>query len=40
MSNRYPIAIINIEIDYKLVDVNVHPSKWEIRISKKDNYIS
>ncbi|MDI9540717.1 MAG: DNA mismatch repair endonuclease MutL [Bacillota bacterium] len=35
MSNRYPIAIINIEIDYKLVDVNVHPSKWEIRISKE-----
>jgi DNA mismatch repair protein MutL len=35
MSDRYPIAIINIDIDYKLVDVNVHPSKWEIRISKE-----
>jgi len=35
MSDRYPIAIVNIGIDYKLVDVNVHPSKWEIRISKE-----
>ncbi len=35
MSDRYPIAILNIDIDYKLVDVNVHPSKWEIRISKE-----
>lgn len=35
MSDRFPIAIVNIAIDYKLVDVNVHPSKWEIRISKE-----
>ncbi|HPX31898.1 MAG TPA: DNA mismatch repair endonuclease MutL [Erysipelotrichaceae bacterium] len=35
MSDRFPIAIVNIDIDYKLVDVNVHPSKWEIRISKE-----
>jgi DNA mismatch repair protein MutL len=35
MSDRYPIAVVNIDIDYKLVDVNVHPSKWEIKISKE-----
>jgi len=35
MSDRFPIAIVNIAVDYKLVDVNVHPSKWEIRISKE-----
>jgi DNA mismatch repair protein MutL len=34
MPDRYPICIFNIEADYKLVDVNVHPSKWEIRLSK------
>lgn len=33
--NRYPIAIINIEIDPYLVDVNVHPSKLEIKFSKE-----
>lgn len=32
---RYPICILNIEMDYQLVDVNVHPSKWEIRLSKE-----
>lgn len=31
---RYPIAILKIYMDPKLVDVNVHPSKWEIRLSK------
>ena len=34
-SNRYPIIIINIEMDQRLVDVNVHPSKWEIRLAKE-----
>lgn len=33
--DRYPITILNIEMDAQLVDVNVHPSKWEIRLSKE-----
>lgn len=33
--DRYPIAIINVKMDAQLVDVNVHPSKWEIRLSKE-----
>ncbi|MBR3891064.1 MAG: DNA mismatch repair endonuclease MutL [Bacilli bacterium] len=33
--DRYPITIINIETDYSLVDVNVHPSKQEVRLSKE-----
>ena len=33
--NRYPIAIINMEIDPYLVDVNVHPSKLEVKFSKE-----
>ncbi len=36
--DRMPIAVINIEMDYRLVDVNVHPSKQEVRISK-ENYL-
>ena len=35
MDNRYPIVIINIKADYQLIDVNVHPSKWEVRLSKE-----
>lgn len=34
-SDRYPIVVLNIEMDAQLVDVNVHPSKWEIRLSKE-----
>lgn len=33
--DRYPIVVLNIETDTHLVDVNVHPSKWEIRLSKE-----
>lgn len=34
-SDRYPIVVLNIKMDPKLVDVNVHPSKWEVRLSKE-----
>lgn len=33
--NRYPIAVIDIGIDPYLVDVNVHPSKMEVKFSKE-----
>ncbi|WP_044337303.1 DNA mismatch repair endonuclease MutL [Rossellomorea aquimaris] len=32
---RHPIVLLNIEMDPILVDVNVHPSKMEVRISKE-----
>ncbi|MBM7693805.1 DNA mismatch repair protein MutL [Peribacillus deserti] len=32
---RYPIAMLSIEMDPLLVDVNVHPSKMEVRLSKE-----
>jgi DNA mismatch repair protein MutL len=32
---RYPVVLLNIEMDPVLVDVNVHPSKMEVRISKE-----
>jgi len=34
-AHRYPIALIHIHVDAQLVDVNVHPSKWEVRLSKE-----
>lgn len=33
--NRYPIAVLHIEMDPSLLDVNVHPSKMEVRFSKE-----
>lgn len=36
MVGRYPIAAIYIELDPQLIDVNVHPTKQEVRISKED----
>ena len=34
-SGRYPLCVLSIEMDPHLLDVNVHPSKWEVRISKE-----
>lgn len=33
---RYPIAIVLLELDPMLIDVNVHPSKLEIKFSSED----
>ncbi len=33
---RYPLCVINVEMDPHLLDVNVHPSKWEVRLSKEN----
>lgn len=36
MIGRYPISVIEIEMDPLLLDVNVHPTKQQIRISSED----
>ncbi|NLC96954.1 MAG: DNA mismatch repair endonuclease MutL [Erysipelotrichaceae bacterium] len=34
-NDRYPIVVLDIIMDFQLIDVNVHPSKWEVRLSKQ-----
>jgi DNA mismatch repair protein MutL len=33
--NRFPVAVLHITMDPALLDVNVHPSKLEVRFSKE-----
>ncbi|MGI6709948.1 MAG: DNA mismatch repair endonuclease MutL [Bacilli bacterium] len=33
MKGRYPISVIKIEVDPSLVDVNIHPTKAEVRFT-------
>ncbi|WP_080146104.1 DNA mismatch repair endonuclease MutL [Marinilactibacillus piezotolerans] len=35
MVGRYPIAVINLDMDPLLLDVNVHPTKQQVRISNE-----
>lgn len=35
LGSKYPIAVLAIEADPLLVDVNVHPTKEEVRLSKE-----
>lgn len=37
MVGRFPIAVINIEMDPQLLDVNVHPTKDQVRISNEQD---
>ncbi|WP_105957181.1 DNA mismatch repair endonuclease MutL [Apilactobacillus quenuiae] len=36
MVGRYPIVTLNINLDPTLIDVNVHPTKQTVRISKEE----
>ena len=40
MVGRFPIAVIDIQIDPYLADVNVHPTKQEVRLSKEKELMS
>ena len=37
--NRYPITVLNIEVDPSIIDVNIHPTKMDIKFSKKDTLL-
>ncbi len=34
--DRYPVIILNIEVDPILIDINIHPTKMDIKFSKID----
>ncbi len=38
--NRYPITVLNIEVDPSLIDVNVHPTKMDIKFSKQEELLA
>lgn len=37
--DRFPMIVLNITTDAQLVDVNVHPSKLEVRLSKESDLL-
>ena len=38
--DRYPIVVLNINCDPFLIDVNVHPTKMDIKFSKKEELMN
>lgn len=39
MTGRYPLVVLNIEADVSLVDVNVHPTKAEVRFYDEEGLL-
>lgn len=37
--NRYPITVLNISVDPSVIDVNIHPTKMDIKFSKMDTLL-
>lgn len=34
--SKYPVVVLNVEVDPILIDVNIHPTKMDIKFSKMD----
>lgn len=40
MSGKYPMTILNIDIDASMIDINVHPTKQEVKFSNESDIFS
>lgn len=40
MNGKFPVVVLNIEADASIVDVNVHPTKAEVRFSDEESLLS
>lgn len=38
-TGQYPITFLNIKVNYGLIDVNVHPTKQQVKVSLLDNLL-
>ena len=38
--DRYPIVVLNIEVDTSLIDVNIHPTKMDIKFGNMEDLLS
>ena len=38
--NRYPVVVLCITVDPSLIDVNIHPTKMDIKFSKMEDLVS
>ena len=38
--NRYPVVVLNIDVDPSLIDVNIHPTKMDIKFSLFDDLLN
>ena len=36
--DRYPVIVLNIDVDPILIDINIHPTKMDIKFSKMDAF--
>ena len=34
--NRYPVVVLNIKVDTSIIDVNIHPTKMDIKFGKQE----